>query len=301
MPLAVAIILNGISRKKKKFYDAIYPRLTKEFTPEVFETQRAGHAAELGRQTAERGFQFVIAAGGDGTLNQVVNGVMQSAKKTLPVLGLIPLGTGNDFARMCGLSADPESLIHLVHRNKPKSLDLGRVNCRNPQGAEVVRYFINACSVGMGPAVVKRLESSDRSWGPTLTYWKAITSTFFTHQPQEIHCRAKDWEWHGKIRVLVVANGQSFGNSLYIAPDALPDDGVLNTFIAGEIPLLKFLIYQQRLKSKQKIQDNRITYNKTICLDLTAPATCPIETEGELAGCLPARVEIVPSAIGFLR
>jgi len=173
--------------------------------------------------------------------------------------------------------------------------------CQNQQGGEVIRYFINACSIGMGPAVVDQLEKTDRSLGPTLTYWKAITTTFFKHRPQEIECKTPTWEWRGKIRVLVIANGRSFGNSLYIAPDALPDDGVFNTFIAGEIPLLKFLVYQQALKSKKKIKDKMITYNKTTRVELAAHESCPIESEGELAGFLPARIEIIPSGIRFLR
>ena len=183
MSPAVAIIINGISRKKKKFYKEIYPALAKKFAPEIFETQRAGHAAELSRQAAEKHFDFVIAAGGDGTINHVVNGVLSSHSIPVPVLGLIPLGSGNDFARMCGLSSEPESLINLIVVNKPKPLDLGRIDCHNQMGEEIIRYFINACSIGMGPAVVKKLEKSDRSLGPMLTYWKAIMITFFTHRP----------------------------------------------------------------------------------------------------------------------
>ena len=76
MPASIAIIINGISRKKKRFYHDILPELAKSFTVEVFETQRSGHAIELATQAAEKGFDFIISAGGDGTLNQVVNGVL---------------------------------------------------------------------------------------------------------------------------------------------------------------------------------------------------------------------------------
>lgn len=301
MPPAIALILNGISRKKKIFYQDTYPAISKKFELEVFETQRAGHAVELSHQAAENDFDFIVTAGGDGTLNQVVNGVLSSSNKPLPVLGLIPLGSGNDFARMCGLSTNPQSFIDLAEANQPKPVDVGRITCQNQKGDEVIRYFINACSIGMGPDVVKRLEKSDRSLGPMLTYWKAITTTFLTHRPQEIECKTPAWEYRGRIRVLAIANGRSLGNSLFIAPDASPDDGVFNTFIAGDIPFLKFLIYQQRLKSREKIKDAMITYNKATDVELSAPESCPIETEGELAGYLPARIEIIPSGIRFLR
>jgi len=298
---AVAIVLNGISRKKKKFYRDIYPALASKFDLTIFETQRAGHAIELASKAADQGFDFIIAAGGDGTLNQVVNGVQLHRSHSQHVLGLIPLGTGNDFARTCGLSADARVLATLIESNFPNPVDLGRITCRDQEGRKVTRYFINACSVGMGPAVVKRLAKSHRTLGPTLTYWKAITATFLTHRPEEIYCTTPAWEWQGKIRVLAIANARSFGNALYIAPDAVVDDGVLNVFIAGALPLWKFLVYQHAMKTKKKIRDGLITYNQSTRIELHSTGVCAIEAEGELAGFLPAEIEVLPKSINFLR
>jgi diacylglycerol kinase family enzyme len=202
---------------------------------------------------------------------------------------------------MCGLYPGGSQLTRFLDANEPRLIDIGKITCQDKQGGKVIRHFINACSLGMGPDVVRRLAKSNRSLGPALTYWKAITATFFSHRPQEIHCRTAAWEWRGKIRVLAIANGQSFGNSIYIAPDALPDDGLLNTFIAGDLPLWKFLFYQQTLKRRNKISDPSITYNQATQIELTSAYPCGIEAEGEFVGHLPASVEIMPSAIGFLR
>jgi YegS/Rv2252/BmrU family lipid kinase len=301
MPPAVAIILNGISRKKKRFYTELYPVLAKKLFLEVFETQKAGHAVELATQAKQKGFEFIVAAGGDGTVNQVINGVLAAKNDSSPALGLLPLGTGNDFARMCGLSTDPQRLVDLIEINQPKWVDVGRITCHHSVGTKVVSYFINACSIGMGPAVVQRLENSRRVLGPTLTYWKAITTTFLTHRPQEIQSKTPTWEWQGKIRVLAIANGRSFGNSIYIAPDALIDDGVLDTFIAGDLPLWKFLIYQTRLKTRRKINDKLIVYNRSTLIKLSAGDSCAIEAEGERVGLLPAEIEVLPKKVKFLR
>jgi YegS/Rv2252/BmrU family lipid kinase len=238
---------------------------------------------------------------GDGTLNEVINGVQLNVSNPSAVLGLVPLGTGNDFARTCGLFADPLILVDLIEGNRPKPVDLGKITCYDHKDRKVTRYFINACSVGMGPAVVKRLAKSNRTLGPTFTYWKAITATFLTHRPQEIHCKTPSWQWQGKIRVLAVANGQSFGNALYIAPDALVDDGLLNIFIGGALPLWKFLLYQQAMKTKKKIRDELIIYNQSTRIELHSTASCAIEAEGELAGFLPAEIDIARKAIKFLR
>ena len=301
MPPAVAIVLNGISRKKEKFYRDFYPALARKFVLKVFETLRGGHAAELAAHAVGQGFEFIIAAGGDGTLNQVINGVQLSNPNSETVFGLIPLGTGNDFARTCGLSADALRLVNLIEGNRPLPVDLGKITCLDQEGGKLTRYFINACSVGMGPEAVNRLAKSNRALGPTLTYWKAITATFLAHRPQEIHCKTPSWEWQGKIRVLAVANGRSFGNSLYIAPDALVDDGLLDVFIAGALPLWKFLLYQQAMKAKKKIQDRLIMYNQSARIELDSTERCAIEAEGELAGFLPAEINVIGKTIRFLR
>jgi diacylglycerol kinase (ATP) len=300
--MRIAIILNGISRNKKKFYADFYPLLTKKFEVEVFETQSENHAIELAANATKNEFDVILSAGGDGTLHQVINGILNSQNNTrLPTVGIIPLGTGNDFARTCGIKSDVNQLIQLLEKNKAEPIDIGLVNCVDEKGKAAARYFINACSLGMGPEVVKRLKKSDRSLGPSLTYLKAITSTFFTHQPQEISAKSNSWEWKGKARVLAVANGKSFGNALYIAPDANTNDGQFNIFVAGDLPLWKFLLYLQTIKSGKKLTDPKITYGKVTALELTALESCAIEAEGEAIGFLPAKITLQPSRISFLK
>ncbi len=301
--MKVAIILNGISRKKKFFYSSIYPALQISHAVEAFETEHAQHGIELASQAVDKGFDFVFAAGGDGTLNQVLNGVLlkQSSGKRLPAIGIIPLGTGNDFAKMCGIRANGEQISKLLTANQPKATDIGKINCHTDKGIEITRYFINVASMGMGPEVVKRLLKSDRSLGPTLTYLKAITSTFFSHQPQEIEVKASHWQWKGKMRVLAIANGKSFGNEMFIAPDTKPDDGVFSTFLAKDMPLLKFLLFLQMIKGKRKVNSDLIRYDTCSSIEITAPEPCPLEAEGEWMGWLPARIDVLPKQILFLR
>lgn len=300
--MKVAIIINGISRKKKFFYSQLLPPIQQKLETVVFETQYAQHAIELAGIACAEKFDYVLAAGGDGTLNQVLNGVMKHAtNQTVPAIGIIPLGTGNDFAKMCGIKSDGNQIVDLLIRNQPKPTDIGKIDCCEEHGEPLTHYFINVCSLGMGPEVVKRLLKSDRSLGPLLTYLKAITQTFFGHKPQQIHARGTGWEWSGKMRVFAIANGISFGNEMYIAPDALPDDGVFSSFIAGDLPLLKFLLYLQKIKAKQKIMDTHIHYNSTTSVEVTSPEHCAIEAEGEWMGWLPMKIDMLPQRVRFVR
>lgn len=296
----IVVILNGISRKKKKFYREILPDLSKKYWVDVWETGFRNHAVALGSEAVKLNPMAILAAGGDGTLNQVLNGIIKAAPTWSGGLGVIPLGTGNDFARIDNIKPTAPDIIERIERGG-KLTDVGQVTCLNEQGQQSIRHFINVASLGMGPSVVRRLFKSNRSLGPTITYLKAITKTFLSHKPESVEIKADDWIWQGKLRVLAIANGPSFGSGMYIAPKAQPDDGLFNTFLVGKIPLLKFLWFLQLVKSKKKILDHHVQYGFCTKLSLSAPQACWIETEGELAGMLPAKIEIMPKAIKFLR
>lgn len=294
------IILNGVSRKKTKFYKNILPTLSQHYDVVVWETQHQEHGIELGKKAALEKPFGVLAAGGDGTLNQVLNGLFQSNLRVLPPLGIIPLGTGNDFARLGKIKSTSDSILKKIQQS-PQLTDVGTVECYDINGNTVTRHFINVASLGMGPAVVTELFKSNRALGPTITYLQAILKVFFTKKPEALEIKTKDWTWSGKARVVAIANGQSFGGGIFIAPDAKPNDGVLSTFVAGNLPTHKFLFVLQQIKMKIKATDKRIRYDVCSHVSLSSPQVCWIETEGELAGVLPATIQIKPQAISFFR
>ncbi|MBY0434088.1 MAG: YegS/Rv2252/BmrU family lipid kinase [Cyclobacteriaceae bacterium] len=297
----ITVILNGVARKKNLFYKKIYPALTRHFVLDVKETAYAGHAEVLASQAAQEKMHVVLAAGGDGTFHQVVNGVLTSPNDSQPIVGLIPLGSGNDFARTCSVTPDVEQLLALLKNLRPQPTDVGEVHCTDNASRTIKRYFINECSIGMGPEVLRRILKSRGSFGAELTYLTSILTTFISHKPQEVFCSTPHWQWSGVARVLAIANGTSFGHALYIAPDAKPDDGIFNAFAASNVPLIKFLLYLQTIKSKKKIQDNRILYQTLTQAQLTSPQQCPLEADGELIGFLPATVSVASKKILFLR
>ncbi len=299
--MKIAIILNGISRNKKTFYNEIHPLVAKEFDVTILETGYAGHAEELANQAVAQQFEIIMAAGGDGTLHQVTNGVLKAESAVLPTIGVIPLGTGNDFARTCSLQHNASQIIALLRGFQPKLTDVGRIICFDMDGKKITRHFINVCSLGMGPEVVRRIVKNSRSGGPALTYYVSIVSTFFSHRPQEIYYKAIGSEWKGRARVIAIANGKSFGNAMYIAPDAKVDDGIFHSFIAGDVALWKFLVYLQKIKGNRKILDPMIHYHTLQGVELKSDTPCLLEADGEIEGLLPAYISILPKKIYFLR
>lgn len=279
--MKILVILNGISRKRDKFLREIYPSL-KNFQIQIQETEYAGHAEKIA--ASARGFDVILAAGGDGTMSQVVNGVLSSesnGENKGVTVGLVPLGSGNDLAR--SLKIEARHIQDLLKKNQSRLSDVGLLTFNDNSK----RYFINECSIGMGPEVVRRIEASG-SGNASVKYLSAIIRTFFNHKPQKIHVKTNDFEWDGDARVLAVANGKAFGHSIYIAPDAEMDDGKLNMFLCKGLPLVKFLLYLQAIKQPKKIDDHKwITYRQVEEITVTSPTPLPVEADGELIGFTP--------------
>lgn len=295
------VILNGISRKRGRFNRRILPVLRKEFGVDVVITQHAGHAETLAAQASREGRTIIISAGGDGTMSQVINGVMNSGVEILPSIGLIPLGSGNDLARTLKVSTDVKRLVNAIKENNPRETDVGLLHVVDESGNEHSRYFINECSIGMGPSVVQRINESSKLWGSSLGYLKSIVSTFFSNKPEKIHIKSKNYEWSGQARVLAIANGKAFGHSIYIAPDAIMDDGKLNMFLVGGLPLFKFLTYLQRVKTPVKIDDIQwIDYQVMEKVIIESDRKLAVEADGELVGYTPLRCEVLRKKIKLL-
>lgn len=296
----ITVILNGISRKKKFFYQSILPALVSKHTVEIFETKFAGQAYELAKVAAQNKADVVFSAGGDGTLHQVLNGLMESLVNPLPTLGVIPLGSGNDFAGAIGVTANTQLLLQLLEQGG-KPTDIGFISCRDLNGQNLNRYFINECSIGMGPATIKQMEKAPAWLGANGRYLVSILKTFFSHKPQSVELKTSTWNWIGAVRVLAIANGKSFGNRIYIAPDAKQDDGLFNLFVAADVPALKFLLYLQTLNRGSKINDPLIHYELSNKIEITSEQPVAIEAEGELVGFLPATISIKPGLVSVLR
>lgn len=297
----VAIVLNGISLRKNFFHERILPALRAVAEPEIFETRSPNDGIFRTEQAMDKGYRIILAAGGDGTVNQVVQGIMnhRGRMSALPAMGIIPLGSGNDFARSMDIHADAGRLSESLSQGQFRFVDVGRITYLPPAN-EPRQYFINIADAGMGPHVVKQVLDSGRPLGSVMAYYMAILKTFFTYKPVQMEVRSPLWQWKGKARVVAVANGKYFGNGLCIAPDAQPDDGVVHCTIVEDVSAMDFIVQNFRLRSGKRINHPKVSYHEAEWVEIYAQQPACLEADGEWAGALPVRIDLLKKSLQVL-
>ncbi|MGB5667526.1 MAG: diacylglycerol kinase family protein [Maribacter sp.] len=269
------------------------------FGVQFMSTLRKKHAIELAKQATENGCDYLVAVGGDGTLNEVINGMLQSniPANDYPAIGLLPHGSANDFARSARISNSIEELIELIQSNTTQKIDLGKIIIQQTQKT---RYFINIAGVGLGSEVAQNLEQSSSVLGPGFNYFKHIIKGFLSYAKKEVSCTSSTWQWKGKLLQMVVANGRYYGNAIYIAPDAKLTDGQFQVAIFGDLSIWDYLKNFGNLKKGVKINLPQVSYHDTNEVLLESNDSCGIEADGEYVGLAPATISVLPKAICFL-
>lgn len=299
------VILNGISLKKKIFYHEYLPALSQIFDTEVHETLSQNDARLLASKFTDNYVDVIIAAGGDGTLHQVVNGVLKGREQEtkLPALGVIPIGSGNDFARGVGLRAKADDMLGIFTKSQVRPVDVGMIeyNLRpSPDSAKGYAYFVNVADIGMGPEVVGKVLNSGRPFGSAVAYYKSIINTFLTYKPMRVKAVADKWCWEGKMRTLAVANGRYYGHGLCIAPGAAIDDRLFSVFICGDVSVFDFIMHTGTLKKGKNVLMDDVWYKTATTVEFSSDSPCPIEADGEVLGWLPAKIHMIERQLNFL-
>jgi len=263
---------------------------------EVLHTSYAGHATELAREALEGGSRFLVACGGDGTIHEVVNGMIVDDKPVNPeaVLGVVSAGTGSDFIKTFGLPAQPSFAAAHLDGDHAFLIDIGKITYT--EGAETrVRYFPNIAEAGLGAKVVRRAGKLPRWLGPTV-YFFAFWLCLPRHKPVQATVDLVDRTYEGPIDNLIVANCQFFGGGMKIAPKAAPTDGLLDIQI-DHVGKREAIALLPRTYKGQHVPHPRIDEAKRVKVSITTEVPLPIEADGELLGHTPATFEVLKDII----
>lgn len=294
----ILFIVHGKKNKARKLESQLLKLPLPEF--QLLKSTHPRQAIELAYDNCHL-YSHVVAVGGDGTLHEVINGIMDRiGDDEGPVISLLPAGTANDFAKTIRFPVTIAAFYNALKANQQVLCDLGRIRYTSAEGVEKKSWFINIADAGIGPAVVEELDNQPALLGANITFFRAILKTFRLYRNIPVHCKADDWEWEGHIKTFAVANGKYFGSGLMIAPHARIDDGNFAITIGADINTSDYIKNLPMLKQGKKIIHPQVFYKETRSLKLTSPRRCPIEADGELIGFTPAEFTILKRRLRFL-
>ncbi|MER9616509.1 diacylglycerol kinase family protein [Mesorhizobium sp. M0207] len=308
--MKVAVVLNPIAGggRLKRHWPEVAASLKRHFGDfELRETQAEGDAERLALDLAAIGFELVIAAGGDGTASEVADGLLKAFRESgrTAELGLLPCGTGIDFARGLGLSNNVDLTLKRIAEAKPRKVDAGCISYVDDHGALASRHFINIASLGLSGAT-DRAVNADRRKGKVsakaLFYWRTVWE-FLRYRFQEVAITIDDGApVEARMALVAVANGKFFGGGMMIAPDAELNDGEFDIVIlraAGKLKLIWDirLLYGGRHRNHPAIT---ILRGKKVVVEPLGDVqknAALIDVDGESPGRIPATFQILPGAL----
>ena len=250
-------------------------------------TCKHGEAEQLAKVMAEFGVNAVVVCGGDGSLNQAVNGILQSKKPGTP-LAIWPCGTANDFVKTLEV---PNSLVALkkaIENARFRAVDVAEIK-RND---EKKSYFINVTDVGLGGGVARDMQRSKRRLGAFITYQLLIIKQLILYRKKRVTFSIDGKTHTERVMNFVVANTKYFGSGLGISPDSDPFDGRLEVVVIGDIGLLDYFRFISKVRRCEKIDYHKIHYFSGKKIGIETEVPMPIDMDGEFIGDSPLQIEL---------
>ncbi|MDH5657020.1 MAG: diacylglycerol kinase family lipid kinase [Spirochaetia bacterium] len=292
------VIMNPVSGKGKavkdrKTIEALFEQFKIPF--QIFISEYPGHTVKITEKALGLGFKKFIAVGGDGTLNEIVNGIFKQ-KKTPPAnctLAAIPVGTGNDWAKNNQLGKTYESAVRIISENHNYLHDIGLADYME-NGKKVNRFFINFSGIGFDSEVVAGMAS--RRFG-SLSYFIAILKTFLFYRGVSMTIQVNGNTLQKKVFVLMTALGKYCGGGMHLAPRSLPDDGFFDVTLVQSMNWLYLLFSLPQIYNGKILSHPRVESFQTKMIKIESSEKIRIESDGELLGRPPVTYQIMKQSL----
>lgn len=267
----------------------------------VHETTGPGDATTFARTLAEQGATTIVCVGGDGTVNEVVNGLIVDDRQFDPNvrLAIISSGTGRDLVRSLG-TRDLESSLQALSIGDTTWIDVGRVQYLDAHTGHLnTRYFVNVADAGIGAAVAERINVTSKRLGGLVTYLRAAVRTIIGYKPWQVECDVDGEQvYEGAAGMVVFANGRYFAGGMLVAPNASLCDGLIDVFIlqgVGKRTLLTSLL--PRVYRGRHVGQPGVTHLTARSATVRSLSSMLVEVDGEQIGQAPLSVTTIPRVL----
>jgi len=266
-------------------------------------TERQGHGTTLASEAIKEGYDRVVAVGGDGTINEVMNGFFEKGKLINPnaALAVMSIGTGSDFVKTLEFPTTPFEAAERIRLGKAWTIDLGKCTFTGLDGEQQSRLFINIADFGSGGAIVDKVNRTSKVFGGQISFLWGILTTLPTYKNKLTKYRVDDGPEEEKVlNTFVVANGRYYGGGLKPAPNAQLDDGLLDIVSIGDVGFLEAISSLGKFRKGTYLEIPKVTFSKGKTVVASSEETQLVEMEGEVVGRLPARFEMLPKAMKII-
>lgn len=264
-------------------------------------TRHPGDAMQLAEQGARRGFPVIAYVGGDGTANEVANGILRLPKEQRPALASFSRGTGGDFPKSQGMQPGLRAAVERLLRHRERSLDAVACSMVGLDGTPLERHFINVADAGLGGRVTEIVNNSRNPLGGTIGFLWAIVAGFWTYQNVPVTVTIDGQvRFRGRSASVVVANGSYFGGGVKIAPMARPDDGLLDILVIADITKRDLLSQIPHIYRGTHVRHPRVFCHQGGEVLVEGEGPLPLDIDGEHPGDGPMRARVEPGALRIL-
>jgi diacylglycerol kinase (ATP) len=262
---------------------------------ELWLTNQPEDATNFARKAQQQGFERVIAAGGDGTINEVLNGLADDFGAQQ--FAVLPLGTANDLARTLNLPLEPAAAAEALNAGRVRPLDVVRLEV----AGAATRYFLNVSAGGFSTKLADNLDETTKLWWGALAYGISALKTLHQLEPYELRVTIDD-EPPLELSAynLVVANARFVGGGVPVAPRAQPDDGLVDLVVFKATPMARLLTLVPKALLGEHLDDEDVLFRQARRLSIESQPAFDLNTDGEIVGSCPARFEVLPRVLSVV-
>jgi len=302
MSLRTLVVVNPVSAggATRRRFEKLLPRVQEVLGPcDVGWTQGPRDAERIAREGVRAGVERVVVAGGDGTMSEVVTGLLAAGLGGYAEVALLPLGTGGDLRRTLAVPLDLDAALAGIARGERVALDAGRVAYVDRAGREAAAYFANVASFGISGLTTELVNRAPKALGGRVSFLVGTLRAIAAYRAADVSLRVDGELVHeGPLVLGAAANGRFFGGGMEVAPRARPDDGLLDLVAVPGFGKLRLLAELPRIYRGSHLDVAGVVWRRGAVVEATPRGEPPfVEIDGEPLGRLPVRIEILPKAL----
>jgi YegS/Rv2252/BmrU family lipid kinase len=259
-------------------------------------TEFPGHAVELARSAAQNGYKLIVSVGGDGTINEVVNGLYESDSMNNAMLGILNTGTASDYIRTVGVPRDFKDAYQRLINPRRLTVDIGVVECTR-NSSSVKRLFVNFAGLGFDAEIVKATTQKYKAMGKMSSYLLGLLTTLAAYKNKKVSITIDGKVQERKICTIIMGLGKYGGGGMLTTPNADLCDGLFDVLIVGDLDKLDLLRSLPRIYKGTHLSHPKVDLIKASEIDIHPIVNMPIQADGEIIGESPAKFRVLRSAL----